>query len=126
MLQKFEITAVHLEADDILRAYARKKLGTLDRYIPRAARASAHLEVWLREVKADGWRQPECDAVLHVPHETISLSEVAPTMNIAIDKVKARLRQRIKQYKDESANGGQQRHMFSRLKRTVTAVLPRR
>ena len=49
MLKKFEIRGVHAVIDDNLRKYVTKKIGRLDKYMSRASRASAHLEVYLKE-----------------------------------------------------------------------------
>ena len=53
MIQRFEIQGEHTVVDDSLRKYVTRKLGGLDRYIPRNERQSAHAEVHLKENKKD-------------------------------------------------------------------------
>lgn len=124
MLQKFEITGVHVEIDDQLRNYVTNKLGSIDRYIPRNNRDSAHLEVRLREAKINRKAQAVCEVTLYMPHETISLAEPAINMYAAVDIVKTKLKQQIQKYKDEFMNGKQRRHIFGRLRRRLTPRLP--
>ena len=123
MLQKFEVTGLHFDIDKALRNYIAKKLGSLDRYVPKATRSSAHLEVRVKETKQDGKVRSVCEATLHLPHETINLTESALNMHAAIDIVQDKLRQQIKKYKDESMNGKQRRHIFGRLRRSLSARL---
>lgn len=120
MVQKFEVTGIHFEIDKQMNSYVTKKLGSLDRYIPRHSRDSAHLEVLLSESKLDGKHQSICEATLYLPHETINLTEQAATMYAAIDIVKSKLKQRIQKYKDEHANGKQRRHIIGRIRRSLS------
>lgn len=124
MIQKFELTGIHVEIDDKLRHYVLNKLGSLDRYMPRHNRDVANMEVRLREAKFNGRIQAVCETVLYLPHETISLTERAVTMYAAIDLVKPKLKQRIQRYKDESSNGQQRRHMFGRFTRKLSSLIP--
>ena len=40
MLQNFTIQGLHMEVDDNLRKYVNRKIGGIDKYIPRSARQS--------------------------------------------------------------------------------------
>ena len=120
MVQKFEVTGVHFEIDKQIHDYVTNKLGSLDRYIPRQSRSSAHLEILLSESKLDGKHQSICEANLYLPHVTINLKEQAASMNAAVDIVKTKLKQRIQKYKDEHANGKQRRHIIGRIRRRLS------
>jgi len=126
MIKKFEIIGVHIEVDPKLHSYITKKLGDLDRYIPRHSRESAHLEVRLNESKIDGKTQFICEVTLYLPHETINLTETAITVYGAIDIIKGKLKQQIQKYKDENMSGKQRRHLFRHLKNRLSSKLPKR
>lgn len=117
MLQKFEIQGVHTKIDDNLRKYTTKKIGSLDKYLPRHNRASAHAEVSLKESKAKDKKQCTCEVTLHLPHEIINVEESTVNMYAAIDIAEAKLKQQIKKYKDAHATGKVHRHLFARLRR---------
>ena len=112
MLQRFELQGVHTAIDDKLRNYIHRKIGRLDRYLPRQARASAHCEVLLKESRPKDNNHCTCEVLLHVPHQNIVIKESAPNMYAAVDIVEAKLKVKLKQYKDTHG---------SRLRRHLTA-----
>jgi len=59
MINSITITGVKFDLDETTKRYVIKKIGRLDRYLPRHARKSATAEVILREVnKAHGNKYP--------------------------------------------------------------------
>lgn len=114
MLQKFEISGVHTEVGTNLHKYITRKLGRIDKYLSKHIRESAHLEVRLKEGKADGKKLCTCDAVLHLPHETIKISEGTVNMFAAVDIVHAKLKQQIEKYKESHTDAKRQRRLFAR------------
>jgi ribosome hibernation promoting factor len=125
VIQKFEVTGVHFTIDAELRAEIDKKLGNLDHYIPLHSRPSAHLEVFLRELKLDGKRQAVCEANLYLPHETINLTEKAGDMKSAVEIVHSRLKLQIQKYKTEHMVGKQRRHIIGRIQRNLATRFSR-
>lgn len=117
MLQKFEITGVHTEINENLRKYITKKLGKIDRYLPKPARASAHLEVRLKESHIDGKMLSTCDVTLHMPHDTIKMKESTLNMYASVDVIQAKLKQQIERYKESRTDGKRQRRLFARSRR---------
>ncbi len=117
MLKRFEIQGVHTVIDDKLRAHVNKKIGSLDRYIARQNRDSAHMEVHLKESPKKGNDQCRCEVTLHLPHQTIVIKESAVNMYAAVDIVEAKLKQQLQKYKDLHGNGKTRRHMFARFRR---------
>ena len=117
MIQKFEIQAVHTLADEKLKAYVRRKLGRLDRYISRQNRVSAHLEVHLKETAQKGSDRYRCEVTLHLPHQNIVVKENAINMYAAVDIVEAKLKQQLQKYKERHASGKMHRRLFARFRR---------
>lgn len=103
MIEKMEITGVHMDVDPKLKKYVTKKMGAMDKYIPRKARESAHLEVRLKEAKAKDKNQYTCEVVLHLPQDTITIHETTLNIFAAVDIVETKLRNQIKRYKDTHA-----------------------
>ena len=117
MLQKFEISGVHTEISDNLRKYVTKKLGRIDKYLSKSIQDAAHLEVRLKEGKQVGHKICTCNIILHLPHETIKISESTINMFAAVDIVHAKLKQQIEKYKESHTAGGRQRRLFNRARR---------
>ncbi len=121
----FQITSVHTTIDDKLQKYLNKKIGSLDRYIPRGGRSSAHAEVRLKEEKtlknASHKSQCTCEVTLHLPHEVINVSESTINMYAAIDIVEAKLKQQIMKYKQLHASGSLHRRLANKFLRKSLA-----
>jgi len=118
MLQKFELKGVHTTIDTNLQKYVTKKIGNLDRYLPRHHRDSVHAIVELKEAtKANPQKKYTCDVTLHLPHGTLSVNESTMNMYAAVDIVEEKLKQQIKKYKETHANGKWSRRLTARLRR---------
>lgn len=125
MINRLDINQVHTTADEALQKYLRRKIGHLDRYLPRHARESAHAEIKLKESKAKDKKGSTCEVTLHLPHEVINVSETTVNMYAAIDIVEMKLRQRIVKYKELHATGTLRRRLAMRFRRkTVPAADP--
>ncbi len=103
MIKRIEISGVHYDVSDDLKKYTRRKIGKLDRYLPRAARQSAHLEIKFQESKKKDKKHCACEVTLHLPNETINVHEATVNMFAAVDIIEAKLKNQIKRYKDKHA-----------------------
>jgi ribosomal subunit interface protein len=100
MIERLEIQFIHGKRDENLEKYVTKKIGRLDRFLPRHCRASAHAEVLLKESKARDGRGYCVEVTLHLPHEVINVSEFSINMYAAVDIVELKVKQQISKYKD--------------------------
>lgn len=118
MIQKLEINGVHAVLTDDLKKYITKKIGKLDRYMPRHARESAHAEVFVKELKNKGKKQNICEVVLRLPGSTLTVKESTINMFAAVDIVEAKLKNQLKKYKETHSSLRIHRRMLLRLRRT--------
>ena len=116
MIQKLEIDGVHMSVGEDLRKYVMKKIGRLDRYLPRQVRESMHAEVKLKEGKAKDKNERTCEVILHLPHEVLRVQEATVNIYAAIDIVETKLRNQLKKYKDLHLNPRLHRRLLSKLK----------
>ncbi|HET9098175.1 MAG TPA: ribosome-associated translation inhibitor RaiA [Candidatus Saccharimonadales bacterium] len=117
MLQKIEISKVHTTADQNLTKYVNKKIGGLDKYIPRQARGDAQTEVFLKESKAKNNNCFTCEVTLSLPHQQIVVSESALNMYAAVDIAEAKLKVQLKKYKDQHSPAKTRRRLSARFLR---------
>lgn len=117
MIQKLEISGVHAKVEDDLRKYVKRKIGRLDLYMSAHARKSAHAEVKLIESKAKNKQERTCEVVLHLPHDTIMVKETTINMFAAVDVVEAKLKNRLKKYKETHNSEKFHRRILARFKR---------
>jgi ribosomal subunit interface protein len=124
MLQKLEITGVHTEVDESLHKYIVRKIGRLDRYLPRHYRESAHASVRLKEHKSHGRHEATCEVTLHVPGDSIVVNERTVNVYAAVDIAHTKLKQQIIKYRERHADGKHQRRLFVRFRRRNTHLEP--
>ena len=118
MIQKLEINGVHAEVDKKLKDYVYKKIGKLDRFIPRRARESVHAEVFLKERKIKAKKECTCEVVLHLPKENLTTSETTINMFAAVDIVEAKLKNLLRKYKETHSSARLHRRLYARMRRS--------
>lgn len=118
MIQKFEINGVHADVDKKLHDYVTKKIGKLDRYVPRQARPSLHVEVFLKERMIKSKKECTCEVVVHLPQENLLTKETTVNMFAATDIVEAKLKNLLKKYKDTHHGAQLHRRLYAKLRRS--------
>jgi len=122
MIAKLEISGVHMTVDDDLKRYVAKKIGRLDRFIPRRSRVSVHAEVKLKEGKAKDKNERTCEVILHLPHEILTIKDSTINMYAAIDIVETKLHTQLKKYKELHASPRLHQRMLTKLKHRPLAA----
>lgn len=117
MIQKLEITGVHMDVDKKLHDYVTKKIGKLDHYMSRHVRESAHAEVFLKEAKIKTKKELTCEVVMHLPGNTLTTKETTMNIFAAVDIVEAKLKNQLKKYKETRSGLRIHRRVLSRLRR---------
>jgi ribosomal subunit interface protein len=117
MIKKLEINGVHMEVGKDLRRYVNKKIGGLEKYIPRNARPSAHVEVKLKEGKAKDKNARTAEVIVHLPQEVITISETTVNIYAAVDIVEAKLKNQLHKYKELHDVPKLRRRLLARFKR---------
>lgn len=118
MITHIDITGVKSYApDQKVKKYIQKKIGALDRLVPRHTRKSIHAEVKVAEVNKTGGNKYEVEVVLHIPDKTMTAS--ASTMNVfaATDIVEQKLAVQLRKYKQERLPHIGRRKLLDQFKR---------
>lgn len=118
MIQKLEINGVHTVLTEDLKKYITKKIGKLDKYLPRHARESAHAEVYVKERTIKTKNECTCEVVLHLPGTTLMTKESTINMFAAVDIVEAKLKNQLKKYKETHSSLRIHRRVLLRLRRS--------
>lgn len=116
MIKRLDISGVHMDVDDDLKRYVAKKIGRLDRFIPKGGRDSAHAEVKLKESKAKDKNERTCEVILRLPQETITVKETTINIYAAIDIAETKLHHQLKKYKDLHASPRLRQRLLAKLK----------
>ena len=105
MIKQLSIVGTDVELGDDIKKYITKKIGKLDRYIPRHARKSVHAEIRMREnthKSTQSSNKYECEVTVHVPHQQVAAKEATLNMFAAVDIVETKLRNQLRRYKEHS------------------------
>lgn len=116
MITRLDISGVHMNVGDDLKKYVTKKIGRLDRFIPRHGRESVHAEVKLKEEKAKNKNARTCEVIMHLPQENIMVKESTINIYAAIDIVETKLHHQLKKYKELHASPRLHQRLVARLK----------
>lgn len=116
MIKRLEISGVHMTVGDDLKKYVEKKIGRLDRFIPRSGRESVHVEVKLKESKAKDKNERTCEVIMHLPQENLMVKETTINIYAAVDIVETKLQHRLKKYKEMHISPRFHQRMLTKLK----------
>lgn len=98
--------------------YITKKIGQLDRYLPKHARQSITADIKLKQVNRDHGNKYEAEVILHVPDKVMTAKDSTVNMLAAIDIVEAKLANQLRKYKQEIIPHLGRRRLLSRFKRS--------
>lgn len=118
MITSIKVTGIAYEVDKATHKYVTKKIGRLDRYLPRHARKTASADIKLEQVDHDYGNKYEVEVILNIPGKTINANDKAGNMLAAIDIVEAKLKTQLQDYKQKSISHIGNRRIMSQFKRS--------
>ncbi|MFI5212446.1 MAG: ribosome hibernation-promoting factor, HPF/YfiA family [Candidatus Saccharimonadales bacterium] len=118
MIESIDITGIKYDVDDTTRKYVTKKIGRLDRYLPRHARKSVNADVRLKQINGDHGNKYEVEITLNVPDKTMTATDSTVNMLAAVDIVEAKLVAQLHKYKTVLVPHIGRRGVLSRFKRS--------
>lgn len=99
MITRIDIAGINLDLADDIKKYIERKVGRLDRYMPKSAREAAHAEVKLRQTNSKLGNKYECEVIMHVPGNQVQATEATLNMFAAVDIVEQKLKNQLTKYK---------------------------
>lgn len=119
MIEHIDIDGVKYDIDETTKRYVLRKVGKLDRYVPRHARKSLKAEVKLKEVNRANGNKYEAEVILHIPEHTLTAKDSTVNMLAAIDIVEEKMKNQLKKYKGERTDHRGRHNLLGRLKRRI-------
>jgi len=120
MIRQIKISGIRYELTERVEKYVRAKVGRLDRYMPRSARRAVWAETKLTQSVSNKKGKFSCEVILHLPNGNVTAEESTLNMFAAIDIVEAKLKNRLRKYKDKHLDHhkrSRRREIFTRLRR---------
>lgn len=100
---KFQLTGRKYEIDEELARYTKKRLGTLDKYLPRKHKVqNMHVEIF-RDPSGKEDNRYKVKATLHLPEHEIVAETATMNPHAAVDIVREKLKLQIRRYKEKHA-----------------------
>jgi putative sigma-54 modulation protein len=118
MIEALKISGIHSKITKKTENYVKQKIGILDHYLSKKARASLKVEVKLKEARTKDKVNFTCEVIMHLPQERITVHERARTIEAAIDASEDRLKTQLKKYKDKHDAPRLHRRLINRLRRS--------
>lgn len=109
MINNLHISSIHAEVTTDIKEYVEKKIGGLEKFVPKRARESVQANIKLKQDK----RGYECEVIIALPKATITAHSKSPEALASIDQVEATLRNQLQHYKST--------HMVYKMKRRLAA-----
>lgn len=117
MISNIQMAGVHAKLTPEEEAYITRKIGPMDRFIPKKAREATKAEVKIKHQKSKDQAKFICEAVMHLPHETITIHERATSVFAAIDLAEDKLKRQLRKYKERHGGARLHRRLVSKIVR---------
>ena len=123
MITQIKVIGIALEVDEATRKYVEKRIGRLDRYMPRHARKTTSVEVKLEQVNHSHGNKYEAEVILSIPGGPITAKDSTSNVFAAIDIVEAKIRSQLMGYKQANIGHIGRRRIMSRFKQSFNREL---
>ena len=103
MIEKVEISGSNYKVEDSFRKYATKRIGKLDRYLPRGSKKDVVAKIVVTEVDRAHGNKYEISAAMEIPGgKVIAAKDESSNVFAGIDIIEAKLMGQIRRFKLES------------------------
>ena len=102
MIDKIEITGNGFNVEDTFRKYVEKRIGKLDRYLPRGSKKDVVAKVIVTEIGKSKADKYEISAAMDIPGgKVVAAKDECSNIFAGVDLVEAKLTGQIRRYKLE-------------------------
>ena len=116
MIENIDISGSNYKVEENLRKYAIKRIGKLDRHLPRDNRKDLVAKIVVTEVNRDHGNKYEISVSLDIPGgKVLAAKDEASNVFAGIDIVEAKLDGQIRRFKTEKTNHNAKKGVLGRL-----------
>ena len=102
MIEKIEVTGRGYKVDESLRKYVEKRIGKLDRYLPRGSKKDVVVKVIVAEIGKNKGEKYEISAAMDIPGgKVVAAKDECSNIFAGVDFVEAQFTGQIRRYKLE-------------------------
>ncbi|HET7673206.1 MAG TPA: ribosome-associated translation inhibitor RaiA [Candidatus Saccharimonadales bacterium] len=118
MIENIQMAGVHTKLTAEEEDYITRKIGPMDKFIPKKAREATKAEVKIKQQKSKDQAKFTCEVVMHLPHEPITVHERATTVLASIDLAEDKLKRQLRKYKERHGGPRIHRRLIVKFTRT--------
>lgn len=112
MIEKIEVNGNSYKVEESFRKYVEKRLGKLDRYLPRGSKKDVVLKVIVSEIGKNKGEKYEISVAMDIPGgKVIAAKDECSNVFAGVDLVEAKLTGQIRRYKLEAQPHRQKRSL---------------
>jgi len=112
MIEKIEISGNNYKVEDGLKKYTTKRLGKLDKYLPRGSKKDVVVNVVVSEIGKNRSDKYEISVAMEIPGgKVIAAKDECSNVFAGVDLVEAKLTGQIRRYKLEAQPHRQKRSL---------------
>lgn len=112
MIEKIEITGNGYKIEDGFRKYVEKRIGKLDRYLPRGSKKDVVAKIIVAEIGKNKGEKYEISAAMDIPGgKVIAAKDECSNVFAGVDLVEAKMTGQIRRYKLEMQPHRQKRSL---------------
>lgn len=120
---KLQLTGRKYDIDDELARYTKKRLGSLDKYLPRKHKVKQMQVEVFRDPSGKEDNRYRVKASLHLPENEIVAETATMNPHAAVDIVREKLKLQIRKYKEKHATRRFRiKELFNRAKKEERAA----
>lgn len=103
MIEKIEISGNNYKIEEAFKKYAEKRIGKLDRYLPRGSKKDVVVNIVVAEVGRNHGEKYEISVAMDIPGgKVLAAKDECTNVFAGIDLIEAKLTGQIRRYKLES------------------------
>lgn len=118
MIDKIEISGNKYKVEESFRKYASKRIGKLDRYLPRGSKKDVIAKIVVTEIDRAHGNKYEISAAMEIPGgKVLAAKDESSNVYAGVDIIEAKLMGQIRRYKLEVTPHLQKNKLKSLFKR---------
>ncbi|MFV0484657.1 MAG: ribosome hibernation-promoting factor, HPF/YfiA family [Candidatus Saccharimonadales bacterium] len=118
MIETIEVTGVKYKVEETFKKYAIKRIGKLDKYLPKKNRKDVVAKIVVTQINRPHGNKYEISAAIDVPGgKVIAAKDEASNTFAGIDIIEAKLMGQIRRFKTEKTNYDKKGFLKNLLKR---------
>lgn len=118
MIQNIKLTGIKLELDEKTKKYAHKKIGNIDKYLPRHTRKSVSAEITIKQVNRSKGNKYETEVIVHLPEHQLIAKDATVNILASIDIVEAKIITQARKYRDKHIDHRGPHNLLGKFKRS--------